>query len=155
MKRSIFLFLPFCLGLLLASCSKQTEGPKDDGAHFFSCALDGEVFRAEGLNAYAVDWDDSYNVYGIDLDEITIYVAVDQSISEGTHAFNGETTFAIVSKQNGKSYSTLLEGGEGQVSIEERTATSVRGTFQFKAVDFEDYDTLLEVKEGKFRVQFR
>lgn len=155
MKKSFFYFLPLLLALVCSSCSKDTEGPVADDGLFVTCTMNGEAFKAEGLYAYAVDWDESYNVYGITVDDITMYVAIDQSITDGTHAFNDETTFAIISREGGKSYSTLYEGGEGQVTVTERTANIVKGSFQFTAVETDDTGEKLVVQNGKFQVKFR
>ncbi|MBX2877347.1 MAG: hypothetical protein KTR30_34820 [Saprospiraceae bacterium] len=155
MKKSIFYTLPLLLALVFSSCAKNNEGPAADDGLFVTCTMNGEEFKAEGTYAYAVDWDDSYNVYGLTVDDITMYVAIDQGITDGTHAFNEETTFAIISREGGKSYSTLFEGGEGQVTVTERTATTVKGSFKFTAIETNDSNEKLVVENGKFQVQFR
>lgn len=155
MKKSILAFLPVLIALVFSSCSKNNEGPSEEEGYFVSYTMNGETVKAEGLYAYAVDWNDSYNVYGLTEGDITMYVAIDQSITEGTHAFNGETTFAIISRENGKSYSTLFAGGQGEVTVTERTATSVKGSFKFTAIETNDANEKLQVENGKFQVKFR
>ena len=167
MKNSMVSLLSvLMIALTFVSCSKETvNGPDPDvldgnDEFFFICKVDGQLFKITGdLRAYGVNDDDSYSMYGNEWDGEnfgrTIYVSVDKNLGEGTHLFGGNNTFALISDPNGGAYATYWGAGSGQVTIEERTATMVRGTFSFKATNSEDESIVAEVTEGKFNVKFR
>ena len=154
----------YCLALLIGatsftSCSKD----KDDQATpkegpFFSVKMDGEDFLAEDFLAYAVDWDDHVNVYGVrDLGgEEAIYIAIPKDILETTYTFGDDTagTFAVIAWED-YSYNTFYEGGEGQVTITDFDGVNIKGTFSFTAVDYEDPNHTLIATEGSFDVDIR
>ncbi|MEO1517719.1 MAG: DUF6252 family protein [Bacteroidota bacterium] len=159
MKRSIpFLLSIFFLAFFLSGCQKD----KDDNPspniqneeYFFECKLDGETFRAVGLNAYGTEFHDSYAMYGLGANDFVMYVSVDQSLGEGTHDMD-QNTNAYVVYGNGRSYASLLDGGSGSVTITERTPTHLKGTFQATVVDFDNVNASMTVSEGKFEVLIR
>ena len=157
----------YCFALLIGataftSCSKNgddqpTPTPTEDGP-FFSMKMDGEQYLSEGLLAYAVDWDDHVNVYGVkDLDSgEAIYIAIPKEILETTYTFgdNTEGTFAVIAFED-HSYNTFYEGGEGQVTVTSFDGVNIKGTFSFTAVDYDDLDHTLIATEGEFDVNIR
>ena len=112
------------------------------------------ILKAEGIWAYGVDFDDTYNVYAVQDKGITMYVAVDQSLSEGTHTMD-DNTFALIAYEDGTGLATFREGGSGTVTVEERTATTFKGTFSYTAVNYDDPNHKIVVTDGKFDVVFR
>lgn len=167
MKKSIASFFAvFMLALAFTSCSKETvNGPdldldNDNNELFFSCKVDGQLFRITGdLRAYGVNDEESYLMYGNEWDGEnfgrSIYISLDKNLGKGTHALDGDNNYAIISDPNGDAYATYWGDGSGQVTIEERTPTMVKGTFSFKAANSDNETIVADVTEGKFNVKFR
>lgn len=158
MKTFFRLAIPvLCSIFLFTNCSKDNNQPVneiEELQHFFSCKLDGADFEVNGFLAYGVDFDDTYNIYGVEEGVKSMYVAISRDLGVGTHQLD-ENSWALFSYDDGSGYSTHLDGGSGEVTITERTATTAKGTFAFKAVSFEDPNNVLTVTEGKFSVVFR
>jgi hypothetical protein len=155
-----YLFPVFVMGLLFTSCQKDTVVVDDDTPvieNFFSCEMDGQDFAATGFYAYATTFsDNSYNIYGVaEVGETVIYISLPMDYAEGTHEFAPNEVYSIISLDNGTSWTTNLGETNGTVTITERTATRVKGTFSFTIASFDDLSILMEVKEGKFDVEMR
>lgn len=160
MKNVMFLFFAFVIGsLAFTSCSKDDNPtPKDNidnEAYHFTCKIDNQTYHAEGILAYGADFTNSVNVYGLtDLEgSNAIYVALPKNLKEGTYTFNDEV-YGIMAMGD-KSYSTLLEGGEGTVTVSSFDGVNIQGTFSFTAIDFDDYETTTVVTDGTFNVAIR
>ena len=151
------LFFALFLGLFFTSCKKDEKNepsPNPTSSHYFSCEVAGTEFNINGLYAYAVNFDDTYNIYGVEEEGTSMYVAVDQTLEVGTHAFD-DLSFALITFADGRSYNTLFDGGSGEVIVEEKTATMVKGRFHFTAISYDDFSETIEVKDGRFQVEFR
>ncbi len=156
-------FLIYCLAILVStaaftSCEKDNEGPSGtngDGA-VFSVMLDGTPYVAEGLYAYAADWGETINAYGLADNEYVIYVSMPKNIAAGqTYTFDGTKTFAILDLPDGHEYTTILEGGEGQLTITSFDGENIKGTFTFTAVDYYDPTNKVSATDGEFNVAIR
>ncbi len=167
MKKSILMFLPMLmLGLLFTSCKKESmedqgpvtnDDPTTNTEAFFSCTIDDVVYSTKGFYAYAVDFDDNYAMYGVESfedDGMVMYVAVDKSLSVGTHTMD-DNTWALMARGTAYTRGTHWGDGQGTVTIEEKTATHVKGTFSFIGVNPDNETEKVVVKDGKFNVAFR
>ena len=162
-----YLFPLFVVSLLFTSCQKDNiVGPDDDDVpvveSFFSCKFNGEAFTSTGLLAYGVRPDDStddhYGIYGtssLDATETVMYIQVRKDLGVGTHELEPDVVYSLVSLSDGSSWTTELGDASGTVTILEKTANRVKGTFQFTITSFDDYETLMEVSEGEFNVELR
>ena len=166
MKKAILFFLPvFFLSVCFTSCSKESAGDvpvleeeiQDDDKSFFVCKINGEEYKSEGILAYAVDFDNTYNMYGLSSlnpDDMAMYVAVDSKLGVGTHPFN-QDSYALIAPGDATAYATYWGDGSGEVTITEKTAKTVKGTFKFVAVSSDDVNDKWEVTDGAFEVTFR
>ena len=158
MKNLFFFFLATLIaGTLFTSCKKDAEDTQPLTS-YFNTTLDGEAFETRDIYSYAADFDSHINVYGVrDLDgDEAIYIAIPKDVEVGTYTFteNSDGAFALVS-QGETGYVTFLEGGEGQVIVEEFDGTNLKGTFQFKAVNYDDFNDTIIATEGTFDVDIR
>ncbi len=152
MKKSILSIVLFSI-LALVSCKKDNGG----GGNSFFAKINGETFEVDGFYAYAADFDDHFNIYGVK-DEgqgETIYVAVPTGTAKGTYAFDADNFYAYYTDPDGGAFSTVWGGGSGSVTISEIDADHVEGTFQFNAFDAATEAVEKAVTEGKFNVEFR
>ena len=158
MKTKFILFFALVFtGLMSTSCKKDNDTtPEPDPVtveHFFSCELDGATYYAEGIYAYAVDFDGEINIYGVtgaDFED-AIYIEMPSDFTVGTHTFNDEYFAYVVIGETAQS--TRLEGGSGSVTINSWDGKKIKGSFEFTAVDFDDPSKKVEVKEGAFNVE--
>jgi DNA-binding beta-propeller fold protein YncE len=156
MKTSIRILL--LLGLFAfaaASCNKD-DGNDDDGP-YFKAKIDGAAYDAEGTLAYAVDFDDYLNIYGVK-DQSAVeacYISVPKGTTPGTYTFDLNNHFAYYTDASATGYSSRWGQGNGSVTIEEIDATHVKGTFQFTVFDGATETVKKTFTEGSFDVEFR
>ena len=157
MKTKFFLFLALVFtGLMSTSCKKDKDVTPDPVPveHFFTCKMDGETYHAEGFYAYAVDFDESINIYGATENlEDAIYIELPKGFTTGTHAFNDEFFAYVVFGESAQA--TLLEGGSGSITVDSFDGKNIKGSFSFTAVDFDDENHKVVVTEGTFDVDIR
>ncbi|MEO1258475.1 MAG: DUF6252 family protein [Bacteroidota bacterium] len=157
MKTKFILFFALVFtGLMSTSCSKDADTTPEPAPvtaeHYFTCELDGDMYHSEGAYAYAVDFDGELNIYGVtgvDFED-AIYIQVPSNVTVGTHSFNDEYFAYVVIGETAQS--TRLEGGSGSVTIDAFDGKTIKGSFAFVAVDFDDASVKREVKEGTFQV---
>ncbi|MCC6410044.1 MAG: hypothetical protein IT270_00210 [Saprospiraceae bacterium] len=154
MKTIIQTFLLLSLFAFAASCNKDDDN--DEGT-YFSAKIDGASFESSDLLAYAVDFTDYLNFYGVK-DQTAVescYISVPKGTTPGTYTFNQNEYFALYSDANGVGYSSRWGLGSGSVTIEEIDASHAKGTFQFTAYDATTETMKKTFTEGKFDVDFR
>ena len=164
MKTFKFQFLFLGLAAMLAfttSCKKDEDTTPDpdpvpevvnQGGSFFSFDMEGTTYKTEGFYAYAVDFDETINIYGV-LDatgEDAVYIELPAGFSEGVHDFNQEVFAYVVIGE--KVYSTRLGNGSGSVTIDEFDGVNIKGSFSFEAVNFDDEADVTKVTNGSFNV---
>lgn len=158
MKNSLFsilLILFSCFSFTSCTDKDQTPEPMGSDKYFFSCNMEGVSYLSEGFYAYASDFDTHINIYGASGLEIkdAIYLAMPKGFDVGTYDLD-EDIYAIVAVGEA-SYSTLLSGGKGKVTIEAYDGSNIKGSFTFTAISFDDPADELLVTEGEFEVKLR
>lgn len=127
----------------------------DAGANQFKCNLDGKSFNAKGLYAYAVDFSDTVNAYGIEDAESsspkTLYIAFKKGLGPGMYS-NENDVFALYDA-DGETYRTDFAGGSISAELVEVDAVGMKGTFSFTATD--GGSGKIVATEGSFNVRFR
>jgi hypothetical protein len=154
MKTFSRILLLLSLFAFAASCNK--DGDDDEGT-YFRAKIDGVSFEASGLLAYAVDFTDYLNFYGVK-DQTAVescYISVPKGTTPGTYTFNQNEYFALYSDASGVGYSSRWGMGSGSVTIEEIDASHAKGTFQCVLYDATTETVKKTFTEGKFDVDFR
>ncbi len=155
---SVLILLVFSLFL---SCSKKDSV---DASAYFKCKIDGKAYSISGVGAYAVVFSATKNtIYGTEavdtkiVNARTMYISVDNTLGIGTHPITVKTVclFEDTDKitYNSNFNNTLTE--KGTLTISEKTATSMKGTFSFQAFSFTNPVKKVVVTEGEFSVLFR
>jgi hypothetical protein len=153
--KKISLLLILLSTILFNSCSKDNIS----ASTYFNAKLDGKSYQCGGFYAYAVNFGDTYNIYGVGDENKTsrvIYVAVEKSRGVGTYQLTDSKNFALYQDENGTGYRSDYKGGSGEVTITTKTATNVKGTFKC-VVQQNPNGTGKSVTftEGEFSVEFR
>ena len=151
MRKVLFTLFTVVLMVGFMACEDDGVDAKQD---VFQCKVDGTEFKVEGVLAYGVKFSDTFNAYGVDADGNTMYISFANSLGEGTHTFNGQNTFALYVKEDGSSFDSRNNGGTGTATITEKTETSLKGTFSYKA-PADSGSGVIDVTEGSFNVVFR
>jgi hypothetical protein len=159
-KLSLFLFLPvLCLFL---SCSKDADGVS--ASAYFKCKIDGKAYSISGVGAYATVFSATKNnIYGTEAADTkitnprTMYLSLDNTLGVGTNPITVKSVclFEDIDKTayNSNFNNTLTE--KGTITITEKTATNMKGTFSFQAFSFTNPVKKIVVTEGEFSVFFR
>lgn len=162
MKKTNILLVCLVFSLFLG-CSKKEESISP--STFFKCKIDGKVYSISGLGAYAVLFSNSNNntIYGTESGDTkitnprTMYVSIPTTIGVGTHPITSKIVclFEDTDKTtyNSNFNNTLVE--KGTITISEKTATNIKGTFSFQAFSFTNPVKKIFVTEGEFSVLFR
>ncbi len=142
----------------LGACGKKSDDSVTPAAPAagFQVKIDGNLYAPDfayaladfpGKNGY-------YAVYGLDSrTSDVVAIALPISAAEGTYPLgSGQPGFALMSTSQ-ENFSTI-NGGSGTVTIQKKTATTVVGTFSFKAVDSSNSKTRT-FTEGTFNVTIR
>ena len=111
---------------MLNSCTK-----KDDAdALFFRVKVDGKLVEATGINAYAVQDDDEYNIYGVFSGKSSMYIQLAKDKGVGTHQITENPNFALYADETETGHRSDQNGASGEVTITEKSAEVVKGTFK-------------------------
>jgi len=155
----LLIFTVFCL---FSSCSKKAEDVSLSA--FFKCKIDGKAYSISGLGAYSTVFSSTINqVYGTEVTDTkiasprTMYLSIESSKGVGTHAITGKT-LCFFEDSNKSVYNTNYNNTlpeKGTLVITEKTATSMKGTFNFQAFTFTTPIRKIVVTEGEFSVLFR
>lgn len=139
------------LFFLLNSCTK-----KDDvDALFFGVKVDGKLVEATGINAYAVQDDDEYNIYGIFSSKSSMYIQLAKDKGVGTHQITENPNFALYADETETGHRSDQNGASGEVTITEKTAEVVKGTFKCTVKQSNNATKVYTLTEGEFSVKFR
>lgn len=145
--------------LSLSACSKKSDDvtpatpgtPAQTGAGVL-VKVDGKLFAPDLNYALAAvpGKDYYYGIYGLDSKTSDVVViALPYTVGEGTYPLNNVNVGMLSTSKI--SFSTVVSGGTGTVTITKKTATNVVGTFSFTAYD--DSGTQKSVlTEGSFNV---
>lgn len=162
MKYLKFIALTLLAGsLTLSSCSKDDDNDDNSGGSFFECKIDGQQFRFTDTEAYAVDFSgDDYTVYGSDIlgsPATTIYLNLLESSGEGTFdvGFTGQASGYVVLNDGSDTYTTLFGTNNGTITVTKFDPPNFEGTFSFTANHTDNITDVVEVTDGKFKVEFR
>ncbi|WP_460977719.1 Riean_0653 family protein [Spirosoma knui] len=162
MKNVRLLVLFSILGLFtLSSCSKKNDDvtPNPSGQqqnqNGFQVKIDGKSYAPDFQYALTSmpGKDGYYGIYGLDskTDDVVV-IALPNTAAEGTYTLNNVNIGMLNYAK--ESYSTVVEGGTGTVTIKKKTATEVSGTFSFTAFEGTGKKKLT-LTEGTFQVAFR
>lgn len=160
MKKNIYLIIPLVFSLFLG-CSKKDSV---DASAYFKCKIDGVSYSITGVGAYATVFSASQNnIYGTEAVDTkitnarTMYVSIESTLGVGTHPIKGKT-LALFENTDKTTYNTNYNNTlaeKGTITISEKTATSMKGTFSFQAFTFTNPVKKIVVTEGEFSVLFR
>lgn len=139
------------LFFLLNSCSKK----EDAGALFFRVKVDGNLVEATGINAYAVQDDDEYTVYGIFSSKSSMYIQLAKDKGVGTHQITENPNFALYADETETGHRSDRTGATGEVTITEKTAEVIKGTFKCTVKQANNSTKVYTLTEGEFSVKFR
>lgn len=154
MKKLTFLFI-FSTIFIFSSCSKDGVS----ASAYFDAKLNGKNYNCSGVYAYATNFSDTYNIYGVADENKTgkaIYIAISKTDGVGTYQLTDSKHFALFQDENGVGYRSDFKGGSGEVQITAKTATNVKG--KFKCVVQEKPNgsgKSATFTEGEFSVEFR
>ena len=147
------------VGLLgLSSCSKSNDDvtPQNQEPQAgFRVKIDGTDYAPDFQYALSTmpGKDGYYGVYGLNSKtNDVVVVALPNSAGEGTYTLNN-VNLGMLNFGN-ETYSTIIEGSTGTVTIKKKTATEVSGTFSFTAFDG-TRTKKRTLSEGSFKVNFR
>ena len=140
----------------LSACSKKsddvTPATPAQTAAGVQVKVDGKLFAPDLNYALAAfpGRDYYYGIYGLDSKTSDVVViALPYTVGEGTFPLNNVNIGMLSTART--SFSTVVSGGTGTVTITKKTATNVVGTFSFTAYD--DSGTQKSVlTEGSFNV---
>lgn len=139
------------LFFLLNSCTKK----EDAYALFFRVKVDGKLVEATGINAYAVQDDDEYNIYGVFSNKSSMYIQLAKDKGVGTHQITENPNFALYADETETGHRSDRTGATGEVTITEKTAEVVKGTFKCTVKQANNSTKVYTLTEGEFSVKFR
>jgi hypothetical protein len=147
----------FALFILISGCSKNnasdTLAPDD---FFVNAKIDGTLYKASGISVYAVNTDETYNVYAVFDTKRTMYFQIDKTKGVGTHTIADAKSFAFYRDDTDAILRSDRTGGSGEVTITEKTATVVKGTFKCVVKEGNASNAKSATfTEGTFSVKFR
>ncbi|WP_305952423.1 DUF6252 family protein [Emticicia oligotrophica] len=134
------------------SCDKDSVDAK---SLFFRVKVDGKLVEATGINAYAVQDDDEYNIYGIFSSKSSIYIQLAKDKGVGTHQITENPNFALYADETETGHRSDRTGATGEVTITEKTAEVVKGTFKCTVKQANNSTKVYTLTEGEFSVKFR
>lgn len=149
----------------LVSCSKKSNDvtPNAQGQQQtqqnqtgFKVKIDGQDYVPDFQYALAgvPGKDGYYGIYGLNskTDDVVV-IALPNTAGEGTYPLNNVNLGMLNYAK--ETFSTVVEGGSGTVTIKKKTATEVSGTFSFTAYDGTATKKKRTLTEGSFSVAFR
>lgn len=136
---------------LFISCSKN-----DADALFFRAKVDGKSYEATGVNAFATADSDDILIYGIFDEKRSLYISLDPNKGVGTHQLVERPNFAFYRNENDIGLRSDYNGASGEVTITEKSATQIKGTFKCIVKDSPRADAkMATITDGEFSVKFR
>ncbi len=137
---------------LFISCKKDNV---DSTSAFFRVKVDGKLVEATGINAYAVQDDDEYNIYGVFSSKSSMYIQLAKDKGVGTHQIIENPNFALYADDSETGHRSDRTGATGEVTITEKTADVVKGTFKCTVKQANNSTKVYTLTEGEFSVKFR
>jgi hypothetical protein len=144
--------ITFLLLILISSCSKDDAPP--ESPYYFKCKINGNVYSLKReTEAFAtLKTSDTYWIYGKELatgKELYIRVGVNQGVGMVQMKGTTQGSFLDTDKTN---YHTNNNSGNGEISILEKTTTTIKGKFTFVANTFSLPIKKAQITEGEFFV---
>jgi hypothetical protein len=156
MKKTLF-FIAMCY--LFSACSSK-DGIVTPTA-LFQCKIDGKSYSISGGGAYATIFStEKNNVYGTEAADTkitsprTMYISILSTYGVGTYTTD-RANFIFFADTDKTAYSTNYNSGTYTLTITEKSATSMKGTFSCVAKSFTNPIKTINVTEGEFSVLFR
>ncbi len=143
------------VGLFFFISSCQGDKVDSAGSQFFRVKVDGKLVEATGLSAYAVKDADDYSVYGVFSSKSSMYIQLETAKGVGTHQIIANPNFALYSDETETGHRSDRTGATGEVTITEKTADAVKGTFKCTVKQANNSTKVLTLTEGEFSVKFR
>lgn len=141
-----------CLLFTVCACTKTD----DADALFFKAKVDGKAYEASGVNAFATADSDDVLIYGIFDEKRSLYISLDPSKGVGTHQLNERPNFGFYRNENDVAFRSDYTGASGEVTITEKSASQIKGTFKCVVKDGPRADAKqATITEGEFSVKFR
>jgi hypothetical protein len=140
------------LFFLLSSCK---DDKVDSKSNFFRVKVDGKLVEAGGINAYAVQDDDDFNIFGVFSSKSSMYIQLAKNKGVGTHQIIDNPNFALYTDETETGHRSDRAGASGEVTITEKTAELVRGTFKCTVKQANTSTKVYTLTEGEFSVLFR
>ena len=146
--------------LLFTACD-LVEDTDLNPIYFMECEIDGQYYRAqtndEAFLNNSVNNPDSYIVTGHDIPaDFHVDLYLFRSLGEGKIATGIEVNTLLTSIglfMDGKSYSAVLEGGGGCVTIDFLSDDRCEGTFEGTVVELWEETEKRVITNGSFKVK--
>ncbi len=147
--------LIFCLCVLLFACGKDNEGTNPQASVEMKATVSMNNFSFDATQVVAIEFQEYptlWFVTGTDADQNSLQLTIPKNATLGEHAFSNADEYAGQFFKNGDE--TYTDTNEGNITITEKTANTIKGTFSFTALS--PFQILMEetitVSNGSFRV---
>lgn len=137
------IFSILCFALVFFSCNDDDSSGDSSSGPFFQCKIDGQDYKVTGENsAYAKKTGvDLFVIYGSE--DATksgfrnVYISLTKEPSAGTYEItnNDVGTGSFLQPSTAVLYNSAFPGGSGKLTVTEKTATNIKGTFEYVAPD--------------------
>jgi hypothetical protein len=156
MKKKLF-FIALCY--LFSACVPKDEAVTPSA--FFKCKIDGKSYSIIGGGAYVTIFGkDKNNVYGTEAADTqitnprTLYISIVSTYGVGTYT-NDRANFIYFIDSDKIAHNTNFNSGTYTLTIKEKSATTMKGTFSCVAKSFTNPIKTVNITEGEFSVLFR
>jgi hypothetical protein len=138
---------------LFTSCQKDDVNGSD--STFFKAKVDGTAVETSGLTAFATKDGDSFIITGVFSNQSNMYIKLLNAKGVGKHTIGDLQNFLLYSPNSNTGTRSDRAGATGEVTITEKTATSVKGTFKATTKEANTSTKVYNITEGEFSVNFR
>lgn len=139
--------------LLLSSCQKDDVSTSD--STFFKAKVDGKQLQTTGVTAFATNDGDSYLITGVLGGQSSMYIKLNKTKGVGKHSIGDLQNFLFYTTDTGIGTRSDRTGATGEVTISEKSATTVKGTFKCTTKESNTATKVYTITEGEFSVNFR
>jgi hypothetical protein len=155
--KKLLLLIAICY--MIISCASKDEAVAP--STFFKCIIDSKPYSISGSGAYATVFStEKNNVYGTEAADTkitnprTMYISILSTYGIGTYKTDRANVIYFVDSDK-TSYNTNFNSGTYTLTITEKSATTMKGTFSCVAKSFTSPIKTINVTEGEFSVLFR
>lgn len=139
---------------LFGSCSSSNSEATPANSYYVKVKIDGTAYEASGINVYAINTTDTYNIYATFDTKRTMYIQLDKAKGIGTHTANENPNFIFFRDETETINRSDRIGGTGEVQITEKTADVVKGKFKCTVKNANNSTKIYTFTEGDFVVKF-